>query len=434
MKLADVQRLFADAGCSNLYTKVLAENDNSKNQIYFGPDFKALNLFPTQGIVAADSGRSGSIFKAKLEFAWLQENGRTVAAPGAQLILYPQYPEVRFSGFLQGCRMAPSELMRIRQKGRVLFLGIALDQVLGFVVGSTSLVAQEVRARFPLPTIGVFNQLPLPRVLSESSAKVTLLRELKRIHDKGWIESKQLDSHGLLLPCTAPQCGGLTLEAELGIPKNSKSDPDFHGWEIKQHNVSNLERLSSGVITLMTPEPTGGYYKEEGVPAFIRRFGYADKRGRIDRFNFGGIHRVGINHRSTRLGIKLLGYDIPKHRIIDAGGSVQLVDEHGLVAASWDFTGLLRHWTRKHQQAVYVPSQCQKQPERKYRYGGQVRLAMRTDFLLFLKAMAKGLVYYDPGIKMEASKQGAVVKRRSQFRVSSRNVPSLYETIEIVRL
>lgn len=434
MKLADVQGLFANAGCTHLYAKVLAENDNSKNQVYFGPDFKALNLFPTERIVAADSGRSGSIFKAKLNFSWLLENGSAVTAPGAQLILYPQYPEVRFSGFLRGCRLPPSELMRTRQRGRVLFLGVTEESVLGLVVSATSPIAQEFQAQFVQPTIGVFNELILPRILSETAARIDLLKELKRIHTKGWIESKQLDKHGLVLACNAPQCGGLTLEAELGIPKNSKSEPDFYGWEVKQHNVSNFENLNSGAITLMTPEPTGGYYKTEGVPAFIRKFGYPDKHGRPDRFNFGGVHKVGVWNKSTGLGIRLLGYDMSKHQILNATGAVQLVSQQGDVAASWNFTGLLEHWTRKHQKAVYVPSQCLKEPERKYRYGDKVRLAMRTDFLLFLKAMSDGAVYYDPGIKMVASKQGAVVKRRSQFRVSSGNIPRLYETVEITNL
>ena len=103
MNLRDIQRLFADVGCTRLYAKLLADNDNSKNQIYFGQDFKALNLFPNDGIAAAESGKSGSIFKAKLQFKWLLEDGATVPAHGAQLILYPQYPEVRFSGFLRGC-------------------------------------------------------------------------------------------------------------------------------------------------------------------------------------------------------------------------------------------------------------------------------------------------------------------------------------------
>lgn len=434
MNLEDVQLLFANVGCTRLYAKLLADNDNSKNQVYFGPDFKALNLFPNEGIIAADSGKSGSIFKAGLRFSWLLENGSIVPAPNAQLILYPQYPEVRFSGFLRGCRSAPSALMGARQKGRVLFLGVTENHVIGFVVSSAALVAQDFKARFRQPTIGVFNELPLPRVLTETVARATLLKELTRIHQKGWIESKQLGNDGLVLPCSAPQCGGLTLEAELGIPKNSRSEPDFHGWEIKQHNVPNLERLESGVITLMTPEPTGGYYKDKGVPSFIRKFGYPDKRGRADRFNFGGVHRVGIQQKSTGLTIRLLGYDISQHRIIDANGSVQLITDEGAIAASWGFTNLLKHWTRKHQNAVYVPSECQKQPERKYRYGSKVRLAMGTDFLLFLKAMSYGAVYYDPGIKIEISKYGTVLKRRSQFRVSSRYIPQLYETIEVVNL
>jgi hypothetical protein len=45
--------------------------------------------------------------------------------------------------------------------------------------------------------------------------------------------SKQLDTDCQFNPCTAPQCGGFTLEAELGIPKNSEAEPDFLGWEVK---------------------------------------------------------------------------------------------------------------------------------------------------------------------------------------------------------
>ena len=40
----------------------------------------------------------------------------------------------------------------------------------------------------------------------------------------------------------------------------------------------------------MTPEPNGGVYSAEGVIKFIRKYGYPDKSGKIDRFNFGGIH------------------------------------------------------------------------------------------------------------------------------------------------
>jgi hypothetical protein len=432
--LADLQALFADAGCDRLYAKPLAENDNSKNQVYFGPGFEALNLFPNQGIVA-DSSPKNSIFKSKLNFRWLLQNGAVTQAPNAQLILYPQYPEVRFSGFLRGCSSAPSALMKGRISGRVLFLGVTSQgEVVGFVVGPRSQIAAEFRARFLQPTIGVFVELPLPRILDAEAARRKLMRELRRINQQGWIDSKQLSSDGTLLPCNAPQCGGFTLEAELGIAKNSNSEPDFYGWEVKQHNVARFDRVDAGTITLMTPEPNGGYYKAEGPAAFVRRFGYADKSGRPDRLNFGGVHRVGVRHPSTHLTMTLSGYDGKRERIVDANGSVDLVSDRGIVAASWRFTGLLDHWTRKHAKAVYVPSQVRQEPYRQYHYGDQVRLAIGTDFLRFLRAMSAGVIYYDPGIKLEHASTAPKVKRRSQFRVASRNIASLYETVELVPL
>jgi hypothetical protein len=432
--LEDLKALFANAGCERLYAKPLAENDNSKNQVYFGPGFEALNLFPNQGIVA-DSSPKNSIFKSKLNFSWLLLNGDVSQAPNAQLILYPQYPEVRFSGFLRGSTKAPSALMAARMIGRILFLGVTSQrEILGFVASPQSQVAREFRANFLQASIGVFAELSLPRILDSNESLRILMNELRRINQKGWIDSKQLDSNGTLRPCNAPQCGGFTLEAELGVPKNSKSEPDFHGWEVKQHNVNTFDRVEIGVITLMTPEPNGGYYNEEGPEAFVRRFGYADRAGRPDRLNFGGVHEVDVRHPSTHLTMALSGYDAMRQRIIDADGSVDLVCDEGVVAASWKFTGLMEHWTRKHAKAVYVPSQVRKEPRRQYQYGYQVRLAVGTDFLRFLKAMAVGDVYYDPGIKLENASTSPRVKRRSQFRIASRNIPSLYEKVELVSL
>jgi len=115
------------------------------------------------------------------------------------------------------------------------------------------------------------------------------------------------------------------LEAELGIAKNSVAEPDFLGWEVKQHSVTNFTRPDSGTaITLMTPEPTSGFYKEQGVEAFVRKFGYPDKNGRPDRLNFGGIHRVGERQSSTGLQMQLVGYDVDRRKITDANGTIAL--------------------------------------------------------------------------------------------------------------
>lgn len=113
---------------------------------------------------------------------------------------------------------------------------------------------------------------------------------------------------------------------------------------MKQHAVANFARPDSGIaITLMTPEPTGGFYKERGVEAFVRKFGYPDKNQRPDRLNFGGIHRVGERQASTGLTTQLAGYDRARGRITDASGAIVLVSDAGELAAAWPFSGLLAH-------------------------------------------------------------------------------------------
>ena len=434
MNLTQLKGVFVQAGCTTLYAKPLAENDNSKNQVYFGPDFQALNLFPNKGVFP-DGSAKNPIFKAQLQFGWLLPDGRVADAPGAQLILYPQYPEVRFSGFLKGCDSPPSALMAGRLQGRILFLGVTAGRrIVGFVSSADSEVASEFRSLNLQLTTGVFTELELPQVTGEADSRTRLLAELRRVHSLGWIDSKQLSEDGTLRPCNAPQCGGFTLEAELGIPKNSKAEPDLLGWEVKQHAVTSFERVEVGVITLMTPEPTTGFYKERGPEAFVRRFGYTDKRGRKDRMNFGGIYRFGSRHAETHLTLQLLGFDNVTGKIMDQNGAVALLTDKCEVAAAWGFAGLLTHWTRKHSKAVYVPSRSRIAPGRQYAYGDHVRLAVHTDFLRFLRAIASGMVYYDPGIKLEQASSTPKVKRRSQFRVASRNITTLYGSVELVAL
>ncbi|MCA0233982.1 MAG: MvaI/BcnI restriction endonuclease family protein [Bacteroidetes bacterium] len=69
---------------------------------------------------------------------------------------------------------------------------------------------------------------------------------------------------------------------------------------------------------------------------------------------------------------------------------------------------------------------------RKYCYGNLVTLGEETDFQLFLAQMHLGNIYYDPGIKMENISVKPVVKRRSQFRMSSQFLGSLYKRNEVV--
>src|SRR5579871_1793723 len=197
------------AGVTQLWLKRLAENDNSKNQVYLGPDFTALNVLPT-GPLTSDPQKP-TLLKSALRFSWLTTAGEVVPAPGAQLILYPQYPEVRFSGFLKGSRGAPNNVMTVRERGRVLFFGITPDgQILGFASASDSTVARQIDALNLQPDTGVFSQIALAVQVDE---KQFLTAELRRIAELGWINSKRLNSRGEVLACNAPNCGGYTLEA-----------------------------------------------------------------------------------------------------------------------------------------------------------------------------------------------------------------------------
>ena len=74
----------------------------------------------------------------------------------------------------------------------------------------------------------------------------------------------------------------------------------------------------------MTPEPTGGYYVDMGVEAFVRKYGYTDKMGRPDRLNFGGIHTIGKRTDITGLTLNLKGYNSVKGNFDPDNGGIVL--------------------------------------------------------------------------------------------------------------
>lgn len=70
----------------------------------------------------------------------------------------------------------------------------------------------------------------------------------------------------------------------------------------------------------------------------------------------------------------------------------------------------------------------------KYAFGHIVRLAVGTDPLGFVDAMLDGVVYHDPGIKLEQATTAPRIKRRSQFRVASKNIEALYGSVQVVNV
>ncbi len=434
MNVHQLLSVYRDHNCSAVYAKRLADNDNSKNQVYFGSDFQTLNMFPNLDIASASTGSyEKPIFKAKLNFKWIDQDGAVWEAPAAQIIFYPQYPEVRFSGFLKGCKHAPSELMTVREAGRWLVFGIKTDgEVLGIVVGPKHGIAKELEHEFTKEAL-FYDLTARLKDGSTTDTKSALLKKLKCICEKEWITSKRLLADGTLGPCNAPNCGGYTLEAELGITPNGFSEPDYLGWEIKQYSVPRLDRVDFGRITLMTPEPTGGYYVEHGVVDFLRKYGYPDRTVK-DRLNFSSPHYTNKPNNKTNLRLLVDGYDEKNAKITDAYGGIVVMDNAEQIVARWDFNGLMKHWNRKHALAAYIPSCMRTDPILQYQYGHLVRLGIGTDFLRLIKAVSAGHVYYDPGIKVTDLHGSPKTKRRNQFRILTRNVTVLYKAVETVNL
>lgn len=419
---------YADNGVEKIYIKSLAANDNSKNQIYFGPGFKAVTLFP-MGEIVPDEKPGNTTFKAPLDYYWIGDDLSLVHAPNAQVILYPQYPEIRFSGFLKGAKKQHLSAVRpsinSRVVGRLLFLGVngKNGRTIGSVFEPDTPVNRDFRSlegSLSKASEIFFELFTLTPAITVTDTRTSLLQELCRIHRLGWIDSQRLDKKGNRMPCNAPQCGGYTLEAELGITPNGRSEPDFMGWEVKQH--------SSSVITLMTPAPTGGMYVEKGAEAFVRSFGYTDRSGKPDRLNFGGTHYCGEKHHLTGLTLTVSGYDQKKNIITNPLGGLELCSDDGTIAASWAFSGVLNHWNRKHRSAVYVPCVHRTKPSNQYQYDQTVLLCEGTDPLLLIGAITQGKIYYDPGIKLEgAGTTAPTMKQRNQFRVKLKDLDGLYE-------
>lgn len=432
MDLRTLGKYMIDHGVVALHAKRLAANDTSKQQIYLAGSFGLLNLLPSGKPVKRPSERGREVLHAALDLAWIGPHGELVPAPAAKLVLYPQYPEVRFSGFLRGARGARVALLDedARTAGRYLLFGVRGDgRIIAHVVGPDEPIARELDADRESAGEGrVLRSIPLP--WKDFGDEV--FERLGEIARAGWLDSRRLRSDGSSVPCEAQNCGGYTLEALLGIAPNSRSEPDYLGWEIKQFAVASLDvPRARSAITLFTPEPDHGVYAESGVIEFVRRFGYADTKARAGRWNFGGAYRLGAASARTGLSLGMSGFDVTTGKVTTIDGAITLRGPDGTVAAGWSFVSLLDHWRRKHAQAVYVPSVTRVVAARQYRFGNTVFVGQGTDFGRFLSAVSQQSVYYDPGIKVVTGPGRAVdTKKRSQFRTRFAGLQRLYASFE----
>lgn len=420
---------FTRRGADTIVVKFLPEKqDNDKNQIYLGTDLTgAASLIPSVNLRGerTSSRKPGApgktLFQSDVDFRWITGDGLDSPAPNAKVIFYPQYPEVRLSGLILGSPNPPRTLyvkrLGAQVAGRALVLGITKSgQTIGLLLPPESPAARELTLNAPgMERYGVLHALLLDGDVGLSREGIAA--EIHGVHLRGWVPGCKLTLAGVK-PYWARPAGGATFEAQFGVVTNSKAEPDFQGWELKQHGQN--------VITLLTSEPDGGLYARD-FPAFMQSYGVE----KPDRYDFTGIQRHGAGpHKVNGLRLRLRGYE--PNGEYDPDGAVELVDPDGNVAASWSFLKLLDHWRAKHAKVAFVKSESN--PDVKsYRFGKDVMLAEGASFNRLIDSIAAGTVYYDPGSHVSFDEQGRPVrgsgKKRNQWRVHIKNLGALYATV-----
>lgn len=142
--LDEVVTVFVELGADRIFFKQLQENDNSKQQVYLCDRPSSLALLHRPWLFDSTE----EIPKLQLDLHWVTPT-QIAKAPNAKLIYYPDYPEVRLSGVLKGCKLAPRTLMqpvpKAQRRGmdrRVLVIGSAPSgEVYAFI--STELQLEE---------------------------------------------------------------------------------------------------------------------------------------------------------------------------------------------------------------------------------------------------------------------------------------------------
>jgi hypothetical protein len=424
--LSEIRTAFVALGCTKVVFKPLANNDNSKQQIYFGGNFDVIQLIPSGETKSDGMSSKGPIFKSPLEFYWITPDEEPEQAKSTQFILYPKYPEVRLSGFLKGCKLAPSHLMKpstpLERKerensNRYLFLGINKDKVFAYTSSWESVLSAESSSLINSKDTELVSAVFYELVIQKGNSKEKLLAKLKEIYEMGPVQSHRLDKNYNRLEYKAQNGAGYTLEALFDITPNGSPDPDFEDWELKSH--------SGSVVTLMTPEPNCGTYLDS-LEVFVRAYGKVKNEVRMD---FTGIHKHGEKNEKTGLVLRLIGFNRTNSKITDPDGGLHLIDMEGNLAAGWGFDKLIDHWKSKHSRTCFVGYTKIKAPIPEYAYGPIVRLAEGATLSNFLNSIFDKAIYYDPGVNLKFINSRWKPKKRNQIRIKWRDIEALFESI-----
>lgn len=455
--LEHITKMLQQHGCHVALIKCLPKNANDKNQIYIHSDASLLNsLF---SINFRERGESSSLTKhsskpGKLipegifeSFSWLGNDGQLAKTKACKVIVYAQYPEARLSGF----KTIDGEMPRSLS---IDYIKRSDCQIRYMIIGATKLgeaisfIAVNPSSKFIEQFKKLNNYFGSSVCKAISIEQESGTKKLEKILTERVAGKKLLgcrfDKHGNTIPFVGTQVHGYTLEHACGICPNANKDGDIFGIELKCFTRKKL--------TLFTPEPDGGLYKDN-FSGFMMKYGY-EKDG---VFRVTGLHRAYQKNNKTALTLKISCLYAVKYKDKDGKKKVRyepryynpdeeltkqmtdmkviLEDSEGAIAASWSVERLLNCWGTKHNEVVYFPAEKLENKDQKtlqsgykwrIQFSNTVLWCTETNADLLFKAIHNGTIYLDPAPKYDPNNLKNN-KRRSQWRIN--NIYNAAETL-----
>ncbi|MCW2390905.1 hypothetical protein M2332_000603 [Sphingobium sp. B11D3A] len=443
--LSEIRDLLGRHGATEALIKPLSKNHNDKNQIYSGADFAP--VYPMFDVTFSLRGSSASRRKGAntkgaaipeaifSHFAWIDTTGREVAARDVRMIIYPQYPETRLSGFKTVENTMPEAMSVAFTKAhphipRYLVLGRrGLGEVIAVLVADPK--PQFISDVAALPSAQGSRVWRHLRLRSTAPERLTAMLAVAAGRP---LPGSRLDTSGGTLAFNGTQVCGYTLEHALGIIPNSDKNGDFEGIELKTHTQKK--------VTLFTPEPDMGVYAQD-FAKFMQTWGYPDENGNL---RVTGVHRVGVRCDKSGLTLRIMNHVRGVSLAASADDDVHLglFDDEDCLAAGWSLERMLNSWTSKHNEAVYIPATKVKSSDPELlkmghqhiiQFSRQVMWCRETSAERLFEALYNGTLFLDPAPKY-CPGNPRLNKRRSQWRVNdiAEAAKDLYRDVRTISL
>ncbi len=438
--ISELTTLLTHLGATLAVLKILPKNANDKNQVRIAANLNILH--PTFALTFNERGTSSSTTKRKSDpnkripeatfdsFHWLTADKRLIQAKNLKAIFYAQYPEARLSGFQTIDNNMPRAMsIEYSKQTNAPLRILVIARLPGGAAIGIMIVAPSIRFQQQFSELdGFYGSSVCKNLLIKQDSSSKLAAMLQKIIGNTY-DGCRNDKFGNKIPFTGTQVCGYTLEQTFGIIPNSDKNGDIFGIELKAHTQKK--------VTLFTPEPDFGLYKED-YAAFMQKFGYPDSQ---NNWRFTGIHKANQQNLKSTLTLKVTVKKYIKEKklwlqtLYDPQTcstskmqyfEVILVAPDGEIAAGWSHERLMNSWGAKHNEVVYVPAskhqhnddnKRQQGYEYQVTFGSQVMWCRGSSTDRLFRAIHNGTIFLDPAPKLNLT-DPSKNKRRSQWRVN----------------